>query len=162
MIFEHSKQVASGQDPIVTHLADNTIIVIYQSGSQMICRYGDFVENDLDAIVLGSPIVIANDATPETIENIRFSGGQNWITWKSGTKQRTALLPESPYIMKPLFFKGFMAGAHSKEADEKDEDETVIQQLESQMVEEFGVDYWNGFIVGRLIYKQMYGLGVIE
>lgn len=157
LTFEYSKQIGAGKDPIITHLADDTLILIFQNGNQLMCQYGDFVENNLVATQLSPPIVIANDAMPETIENIRFSGGQNWITWKSGTKQRTALFPESPYIMKPLFFKGFMAGAYSKEADEPNDDYMHNGLIDAGIANKFGVDYWNGFVVGRLIYKQLYG-----
>lgn len=154
LTFEHEKELTTGAYPIITHLSDDTVVLIYEGGGGLKCRYADYIENDVNSIALGAEETISNDVTPKTITNARYSGGKNWLAWNSGSKQRSALLPESPYIMKPLFQKGFMLGAHSKEAEEYDQEETSI---DPSILLKFGVDFYNGFVVGRLSYKQMYG-----
>lgn len=156
--FEHTKQLGQGTFPLVTHLADNTMALFFQENGALYMETGLYIENDPNGIEFDSPVVMNNDFLPQELQNIRFSGGQNWMNWLSGTKQRAAMFPESPYRMKPDFFKGFMVGAYSKEADESTPDDLEnTVSIEGGDLTGHGVDYWNGYIVGRLIYKQMYG-----
>ncbi len=159
LTFEVSKQIGTGEYPIVTHLKDNTIVLFYQGGGNLLMKQGEFIADTPNSTILGAETIMSTDFTPQIIGNIRHSGGQNWMNWNSGTKQRAALFPESPYIMKPLFYRGFMAGVYSKEAEEPDLDNTDTIEITPQLLQDFGIDYWNGFVVGRLAYKQSYPEG---
>lgn len=146
LTFEVSKQIGTGEYPIITHLKDNTIVLFYQSVGKLLMKQGEFIADTPNDTTFGAETVMSTDFTPQEIHNIRFSGGQNWMSWNSGDEQRVALFPESPLKDRPRFLRGYLLALFMKAGIA-----TYDQPDFPQSISDWGsIDFRNGFILGSM------------
>jgi len=153
LTFAHVVSFGSGHSPAVVHLPTNDIALLTSEAGALTGRTWSPGPGDVpwDAPDFQTAVQIADDMAVTNLVNGHLRGGANWVSWTSGTRDRVALLPESPKIMKRRFFDGLVSGiAYKNYVKGGDTVDNPIPQPPSE--EDWrSIDYWNGFSAGLVL-----------